>query len=75
MFATRGTSSKKSRSGQQLTWQSNTNKITKDLTVAGARRSPGWGSRDSPHQRLRILQGMARKRQQWRTCCQSITTK
>ena len=75
MFATRGSSWKKSRGGQQLTWQSNMKKITKDLAVAGACRLPGWGPRDSPHQWLRTLQDMAQNRQQWRTCCHSITTK
>ena len=75
MFATRGTSWKKSRGGQQLIWQSNMKKITNDLAVAGALRLPGWGPRDSPHQWLRRLQDMARYRQQWRTCCHSITTK
>ena len=38
-------------------------KITKDLAVAGACHLPGWGPRDSPHQRLRTLQDMARNRQ------------
>ena len=74
MFATRGSSWKKSRGGQQLTWESNMKKITKDLAVAGVCRLPGWGPRDSPHQWLRTLQDMARNKQQWRTCCHSITT-
>ena len=49
-FATRGSSWKKSRGGQQLTWQPNMKKITKDLAVTGAHGLPGWGPRDSPHQ-------------------------
>ena len=75
MFATRGCNWKKSRGGQQLTWQSNMKKITKDLAVAGACRLPGWGPCDSPHQWLRTLQDMTRNSQQCRTCCHSITTK
>ena len=75
MFAARGSSWRKSRGGQQLTWQSNMKKMTKDLAVAGACRLPGWGPRDSPHQWLRTLQYVAQNRQQWRTCCHSITTK
>ena len=75
MFATRRCSWKKSRVGQQLTQQSNMKKLSKDLAVAGACRLPGWGPRDSPHQWLRTLKDMAQNRQQWRTCCHSITTK
>ena len=75
MFVTRGSRWKKSRGGQQLTWQSNMKKITKDLAVAEACRLQGKGPRDSPHQWLRTLQDMAQNRQQWRTCCHSITTK
>ena len=41
MFAARGSSWKKSRGGQQLTWQSNMKKLTKDLAVAGACHLPG----------------------------------
>ena len=75
MFATRGSSWKKSRGGQQLIWRSNMKKVMKDLAVAGVCRLPGWGPRDSPHQWLRTLQDMAQNRQQWRTCCHSITPK
>ena len=75
MFVTRGSSWKKSRGGQQLTWQSNMKKIVKDLAVAEACRLPGWDRRDSSHRWLITLQDMARNRRQWRTCCHCITTK
>ena len=53
MFATRGTSWKKSRGGQQLTWQSNMKTIAKDLVVTGACCLPDRGAHDSSHQWLR----------------------
>ena len=74
MFAIPGSSWKKSLGGQQLTWQSNMKKITKDQVVAGACRLPGWAL-VTLYQWLRTLQDTARNRQQWRTCCHSITTK
>ena len=54
MFATRGSSWERSRVGQQLTWESNVKKLTKDLAVAGACRLPGWAPRDCAHQWLEI---------------------
>ena len=75
MIHTRGTSWKKSCGHQQLTWESNMKKLTKDLAIAEACHLPRWGFRDSPHQWVRTLQDVARNRQRRRTCVNRITNK
>ncbi|VDO70379.1 unnamed protein product [Schistosoma mattheei] len=72
LFADAGTSWKKRRGGQCMTWCRGMKESWKGPASVGPSRLPAWGPRDSTTQWLETSSDMARNRSQWRSFCNPL---
>ncbi|CAH8464156.1 unnamed protein product [Schistosoma margrebowiei] len=72
LCADAGTSWKRRRGCQCMTWCRGMKKICKGLACVRPSRLPGWGPRDGAKQWLVTLSDMAQNRSQWRSCCNPL---
>ena len=73
LFALPGSTWRKAKGGQPMTWQRGLKSLTKSLGSVGAVRLPGWGPRDPSSAWLETVRDMAANRSQWRSCCHFLT--